>query len=154
MDQLLPLRNEAHAIMLYLVDQAKKQKEGFLKFESDVYMPLFIELSARSKLNNALMINQDEPKIWVIATYSVINGDICYDPMIEVVENEEKFYPMSFRNDISGYRYNAFELDENGEIQDVISSLQESAVIFLSSWLSNIQDQFMLRYNIQQGLDI
>lgn len=102
--------------------QQKVEGTGHIKIENGAYTPLSVEL-----IWNENQSHDGEYRVYSMAHYSELNGDLMADPEMEIkVYKDGKTQALSYRNDYLGH---SSECKDNS---------------FLNTWLKNIKDQGFL----------
>ena len=120
---------------------ACRENDGYLKLESDGYMPLVIEKLWYSDCYGN--------PVYSIAHYGKQNGDLMRDPDItfSVSDTEKMIIPQTYQNDYIGVYQKVFK-EINGKMmysQSLLRSLDQ----FVWEWLKNIE---MQGFNVENEL--
>ena len=124
------INEQSKKIMERLIAQLD---DGYLKLDNTngTFMPLIVEKVT------------DEPgftAVYSLAHYGEQNGDLMADPDMTFGLKDEKFYPLSFRNDYAGVDQEVIR-DREAAVPQVNLKLQHELTEFADQWLQNIADQ-------------
>jgi len=109
-----------------------KMSDGYLKLDSGRgFMPAIME--EIGSINGY-------GKLYSVAHYGELNGDLMRDPDITFVEKDGEYYPVSFRNDYLGIDQEVFSY-EDGSVVAIDYRLQHELADFCNGWMRNIKDQ-------------
>ena len=106
--------------------------DGYLKLDSNRgFMPAIVE---------EIGYVDGYGKLYSVAHYGEINGDLMRDPDVTFVEKDGKFYPSSFRNDYLGIDQEVFTY-KDGSVSAINYRLQHELAEFANGWMRNIKEQ-------------
>ena len=80
-------------------------------------------------------------KVISIAHYGEQNGDLMADPEMTFVIVDNKYYPISFKNDYVGLYQEVFDFNEDGEPEAIDKKLQSNLTDFANEWMISIKEQ-------------
>ena len=111
--------------------------KGYLKLDNTAgaFMPVIVEL---------VYTHSGFEAVYSVSHYGKQNGDLMADPDMTFGLKEEKFYPLSFRNDYAGVDQEVIKDRDETELQ-VNLKLQKEFTEFADMWFDNIADQQRLK---------
>ena len=111
--------------------------KGYLKLDNtaSAFMPVIVEL---------VYAHSGFEEVYSVSHYGKQNGDLMADPDMTFGLKEEKFYPLSFRNDYVGVDQEVIKDRDEAEPQ-VNLKLQKELAEFADMWFDNIADQQRLK---------
>ncbi len=123
------LNQDAKAVFEQLLS---KMKNGYLKLDSGRrFMPAVVEDIGEI---------DGYGKLYSVAHYGELNGDLMRDPDVTFVEKDGEYYPVSFRNDYLGVDQEVFTYS-NDQVTTINYELQHELADFANGWMRNIKDQ-------------
>lgn len=117
-------------VFQYLLSLMSK---GYLKLDntSGAFMPVIVE---------RVFTHSGFEEVYSVSHYGKQNGDLMADPDMTFGLKDEKFYPLSFRNDYAGVDQEVIR-DREAAVPQVNLKLQHELTEFADQWLQNIADQ-------------
>ena len=107
--------------------------KGYLKLDNTAgtFMPVIVE---------KIYAHSGFKEVYSVSHYGKQNGDLMADPDMTFGLKEEKFYPLSFRNDYAGVDQEVIK-DRDAKEPQLNLKLQKELAEFADMWLKNITGQ-------------
>lgn len=128
---LRKINNEAKKIMDKLTEGLSKLGDYRKVKNNNTFMPVSVELIDYGQMEGEV--------IFSVAHYGTQNGDLMCDPEVVFMQLEGKYYPLTIRNDYSGYSSQTAEVICDRIVYN--SRSQKDLAIFCGKWMKNIKYQ-------------